>query len=46
MDHGQARQNRRRDVAVDENWTDVSSWYWSAMLGRSCGPWWVVTIAE
>jgi hypothetical protein len=33
-------------AAVDENWTDVSSWYWSATLGRSFGPWWVVTIAE
>jgi exosortase/archaeosortase family protein len=27
-------------------WTDVSAWYWAAMLGRSQGPWWVVTIAE
>jgi exosortase/archaeosortase family protein len=27
-------------------WTDVSAWYWAAVLGRSQGPWWVVTIAE
>ncbi len=27
-------------------WTDVSAWYWAALLGRSQGPWWVVTIAE
>jgi hypothetical protein len=33
-------------VSADENWTDVSSWYWSALLGRSRGPWWVITIAE
>ncbi len=26
--------------------TDVSSWYWSAMFGRSKGPWHSVTIAE
>jgi hypothetical protein len=28
------------------SWTDVSSWYWSALLGKSRGPWWTVTIAE
>lgn len=28
------------------SWTDVSSWYWSALLGESEGPWWSVTIAE
>jgi hypothetical protein len=33
-------------VSADENWTDVSSWYWSALLGRSRGPWWVITTAE
>jgi len=27
------------------SWTDVSSWYWSAVLGRSRGPWWAVTVA-
>jgi exosortase/archaeosortase family protein len=27
-------------------WTDVSSWYWSALLGRTRGPWWAVTVAE
>jgi hypothetical protein len=27
-------------------WTDVSSWYWSATLGKSKGPWWAVTIVE
>lgn len=30
----------------NHHWTDVSSWYWSALLGRSKGPWLVVTIAE
>ena len=27
-------------------WTDVSAWYWAALLGRTKGPWWAVTIAE
>ncbi len=25
------------------NWTDVSSWYWSAATGASTGPWWALT---
>ncbi|MCP4377127.1 MAG: hypothetical protein GY794_13230 [bacterium] len=28
------------------SWTDVSAWYWAALLGKSRGPWWSVTIAE
>ncbi|MCG3206181.1 MAG: hypothetical protein KCHDKBKB_02910 [Elusimicrobia bacterium] len=27
-------------------WTDVSAWYWSAVLGRTKGPWQAFTIAE
>ncbi|MGE0128745.1 MAG: hypothetical protein AB7U82_11755 [Blastocatellales bacterium] len=30
----------------DQNWTDVSSWYWQAMLGKTNGPWWAVTVTE
>ncbi|BCB25944.1 hypothetical protein SKTS_08300 [Sulfurimicrobium lacus] len=30
----------------DGNWTDTSSWYWSALLGRESGPWWAVTQVE
>jgi hypothetical protein len=26
-------------------WTDVSSWYWAAMVGRTRGPWFAVTVA-
>lgn len=26
-------------------WTDVSSWYWAAMLGRTQGPWIALTTA-
>ncbi|MDX6766494.1 MAG: archaeosortase/exosortase family protein [Candidatus Methylacidiphilales bacterium] len=29
--------------AAGNNWTDVSSWYWAAVLGRTQGPWWVYT---
>ena len=28
------------------SWTDVSSWYWAALLGKSEGPWWSVAVAE
>jgi hypothetical protein len=28
------------------SWPDVSSWYWQAVLGRSNGPWWAVTVIE
>jgi hypothetical protein len=28
-----------------KNWTDVSSWYWSALTGAS-GAWWAVTMIE
>jgi hypothetical protein len=24
---------------------DVSEWYWAAVLGRTSGPWWAVTVA-
>ncbi|MBI5210169.1 MAG: hypothetical protein HY927_09395 [Elusimicrobia bacterium] len=38
-----------RELVVDaggRSWSDVSSWYWPAALGRSQGPWWAVTVAE
>ncbi len=25
---------------------DVSQWYWSALLGGSVGPWWMVTVSQ
>ncbi len=31
---------------VGNSWTDVSSWYWSAILGFSDGPWCAVTVME
>lgn len=27
-------------------WSDVSAWYWAALLGRTQGPWWAVTVAS
>jgi len=27
-------------------WSDVSAWYWSALLGRTSGPYWAVTLIE
>jgi hypothetical protein len=39
---------RERVVAAagGEVFTDASSWYWAALLGRSEGPWWAWTIVE
>lgn len=28
------------------NYTDVSAWYWNAMLDKSAGPWWAITLIE
>jgi hypothetical protein len=38
-----------RERITDEQgceWTDVSAWYWSAVLRQTHGPWMAVTIAE
>lgn len=36
----EAVELRERVVSLDgQNWTDPSSWFWSAALGRSQGPW-------
>jgi hypothetical protein len=29
-----------------QDWTDVSTWYWQALLGKTGGPWWSVTVTE
>ncbi|NOT62165.1 MAG: hypothetical protein HOP19_18285, partial [Acidobacteria bacterium] len=29
-----------------QSWSDVSAWYWQALLGRTTGSWWAVTVAE
>jgi hypothetical protein len=34
------------DSANQQSWSDVSSWYWHAITGRSSGGWWAVTAAE
>ena len=37
------------ELIVDErglSWSDPSAWFWSALLGKSHGPWWAVTVAE
>ena len=28
------------------SWTDVSSWYWSALWGKTAGPWWSVVVTQ
>ena len=45
--HGKTVRVSERVYDVDgRSFTDVSAWYWAALLGSSRGPWWVVTIAE
>jgi ribosomal protein L35 len=29
-----------------QSWTDVSAWYWSALGGKTQGPWWAVSAGE
>ncbi|MBX7138296.1 MAG: hypothetical protein K1X83_09955 [Oligoflexia bacterium] len=29
-----------------EEFSDVSSWYWNAIMGRSHGPWWALTVTQ
>jgi hypothetical protein len=44
------RNNERfsvRERIFDKNgsaWTDTSSWYWAATLGKTEGPWWFYTV--
>jgi len=46
-----ARKNQKLKVCeriYDDhgaNFSDVSSWYWAAMLGKSKSPWWAVTVS-
>jgi hypothetical protein len=40
-------QVRERCTAPDgRTWPDVPAWFWAAWLGRSTGPWQVITVAE
>lgn len=44
---GQALHVRERiSDAAGNSYTDASSWYWAATLGRTQGPWLAVTVAE
>ena len=29
-----------------DSFSDVSAWYWAAVLGKTHGPWWYLTISE
>ncbi|QQS47083.1 MAG: hypothetical protein IPM66_24990 [Acidobacteriota bacterium] len=39
-------RERVYQVSGSGSWTDIPAWFWSAMLGRSNGPWMAVTVAE
>ncbi|MDH5327049.1 MAG: hypothetical protein OEZ68_12920 [Gammaproteobacteria bacterium] len=43
-DHSLLVRERISD-AQGRQWTDVSAWYWDALLAQSHGPWWSVTVA-
>lgn len=45
---GQTYRVREHIVAVhgDATWTDVSSWFWSALAHPQQGPWLAVTVIE
>jgi len=40
------RVRERIEDAAGREWTDVSSWYWPAILGRTTGPWLSVVVVE
>lgn len=40
------RVRERIEDAKGGEWTDVSSWYWAATLGRTKGPWFSVVVVE
>jgi hypothetical protein len=45
--HGQRLRVCERIVDADgQAFTDASSWYWAAQLGRSAGPWQAITTAS
>ena len=45
--NGQSLDVRERIFDADgQSYSDISSWYWAATLGKTTGPWWAVTIAE
>jgi hypothetical protein len=31
---------------ADNNYSDVSAWYWAAVSGRTRGPWWMIAVIE
>ncbi len=44
--HEKFRVCERIYDGVGNSWVDVSSWYWAALLGKTRGPWWAITVAE
>jgi hypothetical protein len=44
---GRTRLVRERIVdGGGRTWSEVGAWYWSALLGRTRGPWWSVTTVD
>jgi hypothetical protein len=45
-DGGVCRVRERIVDGAGNSWTDVSSWYWHTVLGKTRGPWWAFTCIE
>lgn len=45
---GEERLDLRERIAdeSDGEWTDLSAWFWAALLGETSGPWWSYAVAE
>ncbi len=45
---GSARLQVRERITdlSGQHWSDTSAWYWSALLGRTQGPWLAITLVE
>lgn len=45
---GQTRLSVKERIIDSQGnqWTDASSWYWSALLGETKAPWWGITLEE
>lgn len=41
-----AVRERIVDLGSTQSWTDVSAWYWSALLQKTKGPWLAITVAN
>ena len=46
MNHDSFSIKATESLSQGNQWTDPSSWYWSAVLGETKPPWWGITVEE